>query len=152
MKNKKLTLMSIGLLLLVVSCGSEATLSSVDPQLLKDAVTALNEVEHKEGEVITPDYFNYINQVNEVRGDNYLTLDSRQEVLPEGGYDINKNLPDVLDEIPNYARVIMPGSKASSEEDIVYKPKDFSSKQGRYRLKLEYSIPTTFASSPLIQI
>ena len=63
MKNKKLTLMSIGLLLLVVSCGSEATLSSVDPQLLKDAVTALNEVEHKEGEVITPDYFNYINQV-----------------------------------------------------------------------------------------
>lgn len=152
MKNKKLTLMSIGLLLLVVSCGSEATLSSVDPQLLKDAVTALNEVEHKEGEVITPDYFNYINQVNEVRGDNYLTLDSRQEVLPEGGYDINENLPDVLDEIPNYARVIMPGSKASSEEDIVYKPKDFSSKQGRYRLKLEYSIPTTFASSPLIQV
>ena len=47
MKNKKLTLMSIGLLLLVVSCGSEATLSSVDPQLLKEAVTALNEVEHK---------------------------------------------------------------------------------------------------------
>ena len=149
MKKKNLTLMSIGLLFLVAGCGTNATVGSVDPELLKESVIKLNERDA----LSSKEYYNYINSVNEARKDNYLTVESRQEVMPEGGHEINDSLPSVNDDIPSYAKVIMPGSKSSTDADIVYKPSEFtSSDQGRYRLKLEYSIPTTFASSPLIQL
>ena len=45
MKNKKLTFMSIWILLLVAGCGSNLTIGSVDPEDLKDAVATLKPVE-----------------------------------------------------------------------------------------------------------
>ena len=90
MKNNKLTFMSIWILLLVAGCGSNSTLGSVDPEDLKDAVLTLKPVE-VEDKKETPDYYNYINAVNEVRKDSYLSSDCRQEVLPIGGYEINDN-------------------------------------------------------------
>lgn len=150
MKNVKKALMSFGILMLVTSCDLFSTIGGTDPEELQDSVNRLNERDPESGK----SYYNYIKAVNEARGDHYLSEDCRQQLMPTGGFELNDLLVDVTDDLPTYTRVILPGQKGGvSENDITYKADKLdSSKLGRYRLELEYSVPTTFASAPLIQV
>ena len=146
MKKGKMTFMSFGLLLLVTSCGVSSTINTIDPELLKESV---NRISLKD-EANYSTYYSYINRVNEARQDNYLSKSSRQEVIPEGGFELNNQIveaEEAMKEAPNYAKVFL------SHDTMTYHAKGLtSSKLGRYRLKLEYYVPTNFASAPLVNI
>ena len=88
MKKGKMTFMSFGLLLLVTSCGVSSTINTIDPELLKESV---NRISLKD-EANYSTYYSYINRVNEARQDNYLSKSSRQEVMPEGGFELNNQI------------------------------------------------------------
>ena len=150
MKKIKKALMSFGILMLATSCDLFSTVGGMDPEELQDSVNRLNERDPNSGNT----YYNYVKAVNEARGDNYLPENCRQQLMPTGGFALNDLLVDVTSDLPNYTRVILPGQKGvTSENDIVFKADNLdSSKLGRYRLELEYSVPTTFASAPLIQV
>ena len=150
MKKIKKALMSFGILMLTTSCDLFSTIGGMDPEELQDSVNRLNERDPNSGST----YYNYVKAVNEARGDNYLSENCRQQLMPTGGFALNDSLVDVTSDLPNYTRVILPGQKGvTSENDIVFKANNLdSSRLGRYRLELEYSVPTTFASAPLIQV
>ena len=146
MKNGKMTLMSFGLLLLVSSCGVSSTINTIDPELLKESVTRIS----LKDEANSRTYYSYINQVNEIRQDNYLDGSAKQEIMPTGGFKLNNQLVEAdvaMKDAPSNAKVIM------SHDTLTFEAKKLdSSKLGRYRLELEYYVPTTFASAPLVEI
>ena len=146
MKKGKMTVMSFGLLLLVTSCGVSSTINSIDPVLLKESVIRIQ----AKNEDNASTYYSYVQRVNELRNDHYLTSDARQEITPTGGFPLNENLADgqdALKDAPSYAKVFL------SKDTVTYEASKLnSSKLGRYRLKLEYYVPTNFASNPLVDI
>ena len=90
-------------------------------------------------------YKNYKAAVDEKYGDSYLSKDKSVSIEPTGiAYDPNSQLISA-DNSPDYACVELANG---------YTEYDLSTLQtsGRYYLWLEYYIPASFASSPLIQI
>ncbi len=142
MKNMKRAWLSLGILFLATGCGSKLNSQSVDPEVLQASVVRLNERVSS----AKLSYFNYINEVNERYQNHYLTSDCEQSILPTG-IKPTEDLIEINGETPDYAVV------ALGNTPVEYVVNEFgASKFGRYRLELEYYVPTTFAASALIKI
>ena len=142
MKNTKLVFLSLGMLVLVTSCGSGLTSDGIDPEVLKESINRLN----ARDEDSSNSYFNYISRVEEKYGDRYLTNDATQKINPTGN-PIPEALKDYVADAPSYA------VQAITNIPVTYNTKDLTpTKFGRYRMELEYFIPTTFAASALVKI
>ncbi len=142
MKNMKRAWVSLGILFLATSCGSNLTEQSIAPEVLNASVVRLNE--RISGSTLS--YYNYIDNVNNQYQDRYLTEDCVQSIFPEG-IKPTEYLTEVDENMPSYAVV------ALGNTPVNYVASELSeSKCGRYRLELEYYVPTTFASSPNITI
>ena len=91
-------------------------------------------------------YHNYLQEVNERLQDNYLSSDKKIEITPTGiPYNPDSQLISAGSDSPNYACVEL--ASGYCEYDLSSLKAD-----GRYYLMLEYFIPASFASSPLIEV
>lgn len=140
--NTKIALLSLSMLLLVTSCGRNITSDDIDPAVLMASITRLNERSNS----YDKSYAKYISDVNEKYGDKYLTQDARKEIIPQG-IKLSESLLPIPENSPSYAIV------AISNDTINFEIKDFDASMfGRYRLELEYYIPTTFAAAPIVKV
>lgn len=139
----KKAMMSFAILILLASCSSSLSTTAIDPAQLQISVNKINS--RLEG--VENDYYNYIQRVDKKYQDNYLSSDCKQEISPSG-YPINSSLIET-EYVPSDANAVV----AMKQTSITYQTSDFTSaKFGRYRLEVEYFIPSTFASSALVKV
>lgn len=146
MDKGKLSVLSLTLMLLITSCGSNITDKDVDPEKLADSVVYLQERSNSGST-----YYSYEQQINEKYQDNYVSADKKKEAEPTNIYKLddlkqNGNISSLINpgQYPEKAGVLM-GSQTATYS-FTGMPK------GRYHLELDYYVPDTFAAGALIGV
>ena len=146
MNKVKLSVLSLTLMTLITSCGTNITEKDVDPEKLDESVVYLQERSNSGST-----YYSYEQFLQEKYQDNYVSADKKKEQSPSNVYKIddlkqNGNIANLIDPgtYPDNAGVLMGSQTATYTFEGMPK--------GRYQLELDYYIPDTFAASALIGV
>lgn len=137
MKNIKQGILSLGILLLVSSCGQSVIAKEITPEELALSIKTLKDEETDKS------YNNYLKKIS---SDTYVDAKYEQTILPTKEADSSSTLEDYDDENRDYIVAL------ASNTSVTYNFSLNEKANGRYTLLLEYCVPPTFSSSALAGI